>query len=244
MKEEAKIEVEGLCRLLEEFGIEKGSRMLDFSCGIGRHSIDLARRGYKVVGYDPSALFINKAKSETSKFSELGKQIRFYNGSINDFKNILSSNNEIDFSAIIIMFTSIGYLTEDEDHRILRQLLELAKPGCILVIQTENRDWRIKNTPNNCVYEFDTSLINEIWEFDQYTSVAKSRSKYYHKNLDNNSLHLQLELQVRLRLYSLHELIRLLSRAGWTFVKSYGDIKRLDEVSLASPNLITVSKKG
>ncbi len=63
LKNQTTPEVDGLCKIFEEFQIFKKSRILDLSCGIGRHAIELAARGYQVVGYDPSNFFIDKAKN-------------------------------------------------------------------------------------------------------------------------------------------------------------------------------------
>src|ERR671924_38151 len=61
-KEKAVREVEGLCKIFDEYKMPKDSKILDLSCGIGRHSIPLAKRGYKVVGYDISSLYLQKAR--------------------------------------------------------------------------------------------------------------------------------------------------------------------------------------
>jgi 2-polyprenyl-3-methyl-5-hydroxy-6-metoxy-1,4-benzoquinol methylase len=244
IKEDARHENDALCKIFKNFSIANGTKLLDFSCGIGRHSIGLAIRGYEVVGYDPSQLFIETAKLHARKeISKQDRDIRFYNGDINHFKKIMIVNHESDFNFIIIMFTSIGYISEAEDYKIFEQLYSLASPGCLLIIQTENRDWRIMNTPNHCIYEFEEILIKEVWKFDQNTSIATSRSKYFLKDPQKNSYHLHLELQVRIRLYSLHELLGLLYAAGWKHLKTYGDLVRLDDVTLTSQNLIIVCRK-
>lgn len=53
--------------LLELTGLAPGSRILDVGCGPGRHGLELADRGYEVVGVDISATFVelaNRAAAE------------------------------------------------------------------------------------------------------------------------------------------------------------------------------------
>jgi SAM-dependent methyltransferase len=244
LKKDAILEVNGLCNLFEEFSVKKGSKILDFSCGIGRHSIPLVKNGYEIVGFDPSQFFIEKAMlySEQELVKEK-RRIKLYKGNIRDLKSILYSNYETKFNAIILMFNSFGYMGEDEDYKILKQLYNVAETGCILVIETENRDWTIMNTPHHYIWELGGILSNEIWEFNQSTSTAVSKSKFYKKDLKGDCFRLQLELQIKLRLYSLHELQRLLNSAGWDLLKGYGNIKTLENASLKSQYVVTVSKK-
>lgn len=46
---DAPAEVEKVVSLL---GIGRGTRILDLCCGVGRHSLELARRGFHVTGVD------------------------------------------------------------------------------------------------------------------------------------------------------------------------------------------------
>lgn len=52
--------------LIELTGVTDGARILDVGCGPGRHSLELARRGYEVVGVDISETFIDLALEEAA----------------------------------------------------------------------------------------------------------------------------------------------------------------------------------
>ena len=47
--------------LIEELGAPAGASILDVGCGTGRHSVELARRGFAVTGLDLSAAMLAKA---------------------------------------------------------------------------------------------------------------------------------------------------------------------------------------
>lgn len=52
----------------EEFlGLRRGDKVLDQCCGIGRHSLELARRGYEVTGVDLCRGYLEKAREEAEK---------------------------------------------------------------------------------------------------------------------------------------------------------------------------------
>ncbi|MCA9295322.1 MAG: methyltransferase domain-containing protein [Phycisphaerales bacterium] len=48
--------------LIRTLGISAGDRILDIACGLGRHSLELARRGMTVTAIDASAPAIDEAK--------------------------------------------------------------------------------------------------------------------------------------------------------------------------------------
>ena len=48
-------------------GMAPGSRILDLCCGPGRHSLELARRGYKVTGVDRTTLYLEEANARAKK---------------------------------------------------------------------------------------------------------------------------------------------------------------------------------
>ncbi|MGF1479031.1 MAG: class I SAM-dependent methyltransferase [Cyanophyceae cyanobacterium] len=57
----------GECDFIEqEINYDKNTRILDIGCGTGRHSIELAKRGYKVTGIDLSEAQLARAKAKAS----------------------------------------------------------------------------------------------------------------------------------------------------------------------------------
>jgi len=50
----------------KEINFDKNVKILDIGCGTGRHSIELTKRGYKVVGIDLSENQLNKAKEKAA----------------------------------------------------------------------------------------------------------------------------------------------------------------------------------
>jgi SAM-dependent methyltransferase len=58
----------GECDFIEkEIEYNKAARILDIGCGTGRHSIELARRGYAVVGIDLSESLLRRAREKASE---------------------------------------------------------------------------------------------------------------------------------------------------------------------------------
>ncbi len=52
--------------LVAELALQPGSAILDLGCGAGRHAIELARRGYRVVAVDVSATLLDHARHEAA----------------------------------------------------------------------------------------------------------------------------------------------------------------------------------
>jgi 2-polyprenyl-3-methyl-5-hydroxy-6-metoxy-1,4-benzoquinol methylase len=53
--------------LVEELRLKRGASVLDVGCGTGRHSIELARRGFMVTGVDLSSGMLAEARKSAKK---------------------------------------------------------------------------------------------------------------------------------------------------------------------------------
>ena len=112
--------------------LSRGSHVVDLMCGIGRHSIELASRGYKVTGIDRHAQFLNRAKASATK---AGVAVDFIQLDVRD----LSVSNT--FDAALVLWNTFGYFdTPEQDLQFLRRILESLRPGGQLLIQTLGKE--------------------------------------------------------------------------------------------------------
>ncbi|MBN2411156.1 methyltransferase domain-containing protein [candidate division KSB1 bacterium] len=118
---------------------EKNSFILDLCCGQGRHSIELAKRGYKnIVGMDRSHYLINKARS--INLTE-GFGITFKEG---DARKLPFTNDKFDF--VLILGNSFGYFeTMNDDVRVLNEVLRVLKPSGKVLIDITDGNYMMTN---------------------------------------------------------------------------------------------------
>lgn len=104
-------------------------RLLDLACGRGRHSLNLARLGYRMTGLDLSerAIRVAETRAEASK-----TPVRFLVG---DMRKPLPET----FDGIVNLFTSFGYATDDTDNRTaLTAMGRMLSPQGFLLIDYLN----------------------------------------------------------------------------------------------------------
>jgi SAM-dependent methyltransferase len=216
--ESTKLEVDGLVRIFERFKVPKHSRILDVSCGIGRHSIPLAERGYNVLGLDLSPLFIAKAKA-TAKARKVKSRAKFQVADVRNVANVLQG--EEPFNVVLDLWSSHGYYGEEEDVRMFAGLRNRTARNGLLIDDTVNRDYLIINPQAATVDIVGDVELHERRRFDLETSWHESDWSFYTKKGQDRKL--KAKLRIHHRVYSLHELRALLGRAGWRYVKSYGE---------------------
>jgi D-alanine-D-alanine ligase len=111
-------EVTALCEVLDP---APDARILDCCCGQGRHTLELARRGYAVEGLDRSHYLIQKARTAARKE---GLPVRFREG---DAKQLPYRPDT--FDAVAVLGNSFGYFeTVHEDLRVLTEIRRVLKP--------------------------------------------------------------------------------------------------------------------
>jgi len=96
--------------------------ILDLACGQGRHSLELARRGFThVYGLDRSHYLINKARQANQNE---GLPVIFREG---DARKLPYTTDN--FDVVMILGNSFGYFESmDDDIKILKEVLRILKP--------------------------------------------------------------------------------------------------------------------
>jgi SAM-dependent methyltransferase len=88
---------------------EGGERVLDLACGIGRHSLELRRRGFEVVGVDISPDLLEMAEREAEAQS---LEVTFMQADLRE----LDLRDEFDL-VLSLNDGAVGYFETDEENR-------------------------------------------------------------------------------------------------------------------------------
>lgn len=195
-----------------------------------------------MTGYDPSQFYLKIAnKTAREAIPDPKKRPIFVKGGPYMPSKILVKHKQLNFDAIIIMDNSFGYRGESKDITMLKELFKVARKNCILLIETENRDWRLANFEPVTFFSSNKVQIQAIWRFYFEKSISDGTWMFYEKDSrDESTLHLRLKLRMLMRLYSLHELKQIIEKSGWRFIESYDSITTLQPFSNGNVSTFTV----
>ncbi|MCX7968299.1 MAG: methyltransferase domain-containing protein [Armatimonadetes bacterium] len=205
--EQVRHEVDFIVRALD---LPKGAKVLDLCCGQGRHSLELARRGFQVVGVDLSEALLYAAKQRAERE---GLTITFLQSDMRDIDFV----NE--FDAVINMFTSFGYLeNEAEDGKVLEKVSQALKEGGKFLLDVMNRDWLVRNfQPMGWRADDEGWFVLEERTFDHLSGRVETRWIFIARD------GVRYERLSSIRLYTASELRTMLERAGLQVINLFGD---------------------
>jgi len=231
--EEAKI----IKKVLEKHGVAKG-RILEICCGNGRISINLAKIGYEAYGIDISERYIRDAK-ERAKQSGVEEKTSFIVGDVRELSKFFSENH---FDAVLNIWTSIGYYDADTDQKIFREAYKVTKNnGIFIITNCASRESMLKSFCKNLFEDFKDLVVLHYNDYDIIESRLKARWVYY-KREDNKDLRYLGETTLDLRLYSIHEVVKMLENAGWKVIEVLDNLREQREAKYNSPINIIAKK--
>ena len=197
--------------VLATMGLASDASILDVGCGFGRHSIELAQRGFSVTGFDPSAAMIAAAR-EAAKDAAVGVDFRVAGG-VDFHAGKL-------FDAAICLFTTLGQISEGvEDNReLLAMIFQSLKQDGQLLIEVPDHDKFVTKLKPHDRFGDDVIYTDVVREFDSAENIVTERFTIVTPETTRNFL-------LRYRLFSATDLAILLRTAGFAMRGCWSDYK-------------------
>ncbi len=148
------VEVDFIEQILD---YDRSKLILDVGCGNGRHSLELARRGYDALGVDLSASMLEQAR-RAAKAENLTVAFTQSDARKLNFQDLFDA-------AIMLCEGAFSLMEEDEmDFLILCNIFRALKPGGKLVMTLPNAAFMLVNEPSEA---FDITTFRETFSLDK-----------------------------------------------------------------------------
>ncbi len=191
----------------DSLGVAKGGVVLDLACGTGHHAVELASRGYGVVGFDLSLPQLAMAGEYAQ---ERGQKINFLQGDMRDM-----SFDEV-FDGVFCWNTSFGYFEEEKNVVVAQRVFKALRPGGSFLLDVVNRDFVVAHQPSQVWFEGDACVCMDDMSVDFITSRLRVKRTMM---LDDGRTR---ECSFSIRVYALHELGKLLHDIGFRVTEASG----------------------
>jgi SAM-dependent methyltransferase len=190
---------------------EGGERVLDLACGIGRHSLELRRRGFEVVGVDISPDLLEMAERSAA---EENLEVSFMQADLRE----LDLRDEFDL-VLSLNDGAVGYFETDEENRRTFEVVARAlRVGGGHLMQLPNVLHAEKNLPLKSwiVGESTLELSDHHWNAeDRYiegSTVPIRIGEVFEK---------YEEIPFRQRLYTVEELAEIYGSVGMRLANTF-----------------------
>jgi D-alanine-D-alanine ligase len=222
--------------LVSAASLEHNDRILDLCCGQGRHTLELARRGFKhVTGVDRSRYLVRLARKRAKT---LGYTISVKEGDARRFRL-----PEHSFHCVALMGNSFGHFDREEDDlQVLENVEDVLIPGGTIALDLVNGEW------------MSSHFEKRSWEWiDQNHFVCRERSLAADgKRLISREVVVHAEKGVIAdqfyaeRLYTEASIRELLAKAGFEDTKFHGGLfaasDRNQDLGLMANRMFLTSK--
>ncbi len=243
-----------ILELLKKIDLPKGAKVLDVGCGIGRHALQLALKGYDVFGFDFTKECIKKAEirkgNSKDGIAAAGGKL-FYE--VLDARDIPPRESA---DLVLCLYDVIGSSERPADAvSIINSLFRVTKPGGFVAVGCLNG---IKNFRNGCKYIQDEPVKEvllpidsvgnpkELFDFAKMAYNINNGVLYRHEYYSNDK-NIQFDELVKERRYLPVEIIEILKNAGFVEVKAYsvkaGKWQLDDLFDVELPELLFICKR-
>ncbi len=214
-------------RILELVPIKPEHKILDLCCGVGRHSHELARRGFDVVGVDRKEKYLEDARSIAR---DEGLNIEFIR---EDMRKFCRPDN---FDVVLNMYTSFGYFEDEaEDVQVVQNISRSLREGGCFFMESMSKEVLAHIFSERSWVEVEGKFMLEERKIEDNWGRIRSRWIIF----DGDK---RMEHELTIRLYSATEMRKLLLRNGFKTVDFFGNLKG-DPYDHTAQRLIVLAKK-
>jgi SAM-dependent methyltransferase len=223
-------EVDRVAKILQTRGDE---RVLDMACGSGRHSLELRRRGFEVVGTDISPDLIEIARRDAA---EAGLEVEFVEA------DLRALDYEDDFDLVLNLNDgAIGYLESDEENlRAFATVARALRPGGRNLVQLPNVLYARERLPQRSWIPATSmvELVEHRWNKKAKRLeglMVAARFGEVLENLDG--------IEFSQRLYSIDELRDIYASVGMELLRVYNGSGRPKEPKASQFEIFVEARK-
>ena len=190
---------------------EGGERVLDLACGIGRHSLELRRRGFEVVGVDISTELLEMAERSAA---EEGLDVSFMQADLRE----LDLRDEFDL-VLSLNDGAVGYFeTDAENRRTFEVVAQVLRAGGGHLMQLPN------------VLHAEAHLPKKSWIVGESTlELSDHRWNAENRYIEGSTVPIRLgevfekyeEIPFRQRLYTVEELAEIYDSVGMRLANTF-----------------------
>jgi 2-polyprenyl-3-methyl-5-hydroxy-6-metoxy-1,4-benzoquinol methylase len=228
----------GECDFIEkEINFNKQLNILDIGCGTGRHSLELARRGYRLTGIDLSNSMLDRAR-EQARSQNL--RIDFH---VQDARK-LSFANEFDLAIMLCEGAFPLMETDEMNYRILQNAARALKQNGKLIFTTLNGLFPLFHSVKDFIAAqvLEGNMTSDKNSFDLMTFRDHSIA-YVEDDLGRKK-----ELQCNERYYVPCEITWLLKSLNFKvidiFAAKLGAFSRNDKLSSEDFEMLVIAEKS
>ena len=191
-------------------GCPPGGDLLDVPCGFGRHAVPLAGAGYRAVGVDRSQTLLDEARRRAG--GARGPQLVRA-----DYRDLPFP--DASFDAAVNLFTSLGYLGDEQDTQALAEIGRVLRPGGRLIIEIMHRDLVVRDfREQEWRMVGEGRLLLEQRTFDPCAGVIQTTQTLIDAAGERESR------SFTMRVYTATELVAMLSAADFAKTTCHGDL--------------------
>jgi SAM-dependent methyltransferase len=204
------------------------ARILDVACGQGRHTIRLARSGFRVMGVDTSASFLAAARAAAAESPTDAEFVHL---------DMRALDFDQEFDVALSLCTAWGYFDDGTNQRVLDRIAKSLRPDGLLVLDLIHRDWLMYMYERKDWVELENGTFAVADR--QFDPVAGVDIVTHRWRAPTGELH---QRQHRLRIYTATELDRMLQQSGLVPIDWYGGFK-LVPFGIRTRRMLVVAKR-